>query len=43
LVKHAEETSMIADKIQWRSTYEQAIDEASRTGKLILVDLFNPN
>jgi hypothetical protein len=34
---------MITEKIQWRSTYEQAMDEGRKAGKLILVDLFNPN
>jgi hypothetical protein len=34
---------MITQKIQWRSTYEQAQNEARTVGKLILVDLFNPN
>jgi hypothetical protein len=34
---------VITEKIQWRSTYEQATDEARKVGKLVLVDLFNPN
>jgi hypothetical protein len=33
---------MITEKIQWRSTYEQALGEARGAGKLVLVDLFNP-
>jgi len=30
------------EKIQWRSSYEQALDEGRKAGKLILVDLFSP-
>ena len=37
-----ETENMITEKIQWRSTYEQALGEARGAGKLVLVDLFNP-
>jgi hypothetical protein len=33
---------MAGEKVRWRSSLEAATDEAARTGKLILVDLFNP-
>ena len=33
---------MAAENIEWRRSLEQAQDEARRTEKLVLIDLFNP-
>lgn len=33
---------MAGDNIQWRHSIEAAREEARRDGKLVLVDLFNP-
>jgi hypothetical protein len=33
---------MAADNIRWRHSLEDARQEARRTGKLVLIDLFNP-
>lgn len=33
---------MAGENIPWRHSLEEATDTARRTGKLILVDLFNP-
>ena len=33
---------MSGENIQWRHSLDEAIPEARSTGKLILVDLFNP-
>jgi len=34
---------MITQKIEWGTSYDTALDEAKRTGRLVLVDFFNPN
>ena len=33
---------MAGENIQWRHSLEDATQEAGSTGKLILIDLFNP-
>ena len=33
---------MGGDNIRWRHSLERARDEARNTGKLVLIDLFNP-
>lgn len=33
---------MSGDNIQWRHSLEAAREEARQTGKLVLIDLFNP-
>jgi hypothetical protein len=33
---------MAAEKVRWRSSLEEARREARETGKLVLIDLFNP-
>lgn len=33
---------MAAENIRWRSSLEEAREEARRTGKLVLIDLYNP-
>ncbi len=33
---------MAGENIAWRHDLEGALEEARRTGKLVLVDLFNP-
>ncbi len=33
---------MAGENIHWRHDYEAAREEARRTGKLLLIDLFNP-
>jgi hypothetical protein len=30
------------NNIQWRSDLEEALKEAEQSGKLLLIDLFNP-
>jgi hypothetical protein len=34
---------MITQKIEWGTSYDAALEEAGRTGRLVLVDFFNPN
>jgi hypothetical protein len=36
------EEPMAGENIQWRHSLEEAREEARRTGKLVLIDLFNP-
>ena len=31
-----------ASDIQWRTSFEAALDEARKSGKLVLLDFFNP-
>ncbi|MGA3036988.1 MAG: hypothetical protein ABSE64_05835 [Vulcanimicrobiaceae bacterium] len=31
-----------ASEIQWRTSFEGALDEARKTGKLVFLDFFNP-
>ena len=33
---------MAGESINWRGSLEEARAEARRTGKLVLIDLFNP-
>jgi len=33
---------MAGENIPWRHSVEDARDEARQTGKLVLIDLFNP-
>jgi hypothetical protein len=33
---------MAAENIHWRHSIEEAREEARRDGKLVLIDLFNP-
>jgi hypothetical protein len=33
---------MAGENIRWRHSLEEATEEAVNTGKLVLVDLFNP-
>ena len=33
---------MAGDNIRWRQSIEEARSEARRDGKLVLIDLFNP-
>ena len=33
---------MAGESIAWRSSLDEARAEARRTGKLVLIDLFNP-
>ena len=33
---------MASENIRWRHSLDEALQEARRMGKLILVDLFNP-
>jgi hypothetical protein len=33
---------MAGENVRWRASIEEARAEAKRTGKLVLVDLFNP-
>ena len=33
---------MAGDNIRWRRSLEEGREEARRTGKLVLIDLFNP-
>ena len=33
---------MGGERIQWRRTVEDALEEARTSGKLVLIDLFNP-
>ena len=33
---------MAGENIQWRSSLEEAREEARQTGKLVLIDLFSP-
>ena len=33
---------MAGDNIRWRHSLEEGRAEAGRTGKLVLIDLFNP-
>lgn len=32
----------MSEAVQWRKTLEEAQREAQQTGKLVLIDLFNP-
>lgn len=32
----------MSDAVQWRKSLEEAQREAQQTGKLVLIDLFNP-
>jgi hypothetical protein len=34
---------MAGENIQWRHDLQQAREEARQQGKLVLIDLFNPN
>lgn len=34
--------SEVKNAVQWRKSLEEAQREAQQTGKLVLVDLFNP-
>ncbi|HEY1727194.1 MAG TPA: hypothetical protein VGG22_02305 [Candidatus Baltobacteraceae bacterium] len=31
-----------ASQIHWRTSFDAALDEARKTGKLVLLDFFNP-
>ena len=33
---------MSGENIKWRHSLEEAREEAKQTGKLVLIDLFNP-